>query len=642
MYQRQPLTHVSAPLDQELDDLRRALRSAPFPFATPDSQRAKAQAAAAADQLGDYIIPRLRSIDAPLLTVVGGSTGAGKSALVNSLVGHEVSRSGVLRPTTRQPVLVHHPADLAWFDDDRILPGLPRVTGGLADTERAADGPAALHLMADDALPPGLALLDAPDIDSVSGANRELAATLMAAADLWLFLTTAARYADAVPWAALRAAAARHAVVGLVLNRVPYDAVLEVSSHLRSLLTEEGLAESPLFVIAEEPLVEGMIDPAAVAGVRGWLSALAGDPKARADVARRTLDGALAALAAEVNAVSRVADGQVASAARLREMAHSSFAAGAARVNEVGADGSMLRGEVLARWQEFVGAGTITQGLESRVSRWRDAVGRVFRGQPAAPEPAVHALESGVARVLVDEIGSAYERADSMWRDDPVGRAIAESADLAVPPPSTSADAEALVRDWQDDVLRMVREEGADKRGTARAMAYGVNGAALSLMVVAFGATGGITGAEVGIAGGSAVVAQKLLEAMFSEDAVRRMSTTARERLEQRVADAFAGHERSFTDQLDRLELDPDVGPGLRRRIEHVLAVRAELARDLGPPTAGPVTPSLVLPPRMGPVPRAAGGPVAPAVTAAPEAPAEAPARKPRRRARDWFRRGGS
>ena len=51
-----------------------------------------------------------------------------------------------------------------------------------------------------------MGLLDAPDLDSVSQTNREMAGMLMAAADLWFFVTTAARYADAVPWAALRAA----------------------------------------------------------------------------------------------------------------------------------------------------------------------------------------------------------------------------------------------------------------------------------------------------------------------------------------------------------------------------------------------------------------------------------------------------
>ena len=140
-------------------------------------------------QLADYLIPRLRSIDAPLLAVVGGSTGAGKSTLINSLVGADVSPAGVLRPTTRGPVIVCHPSDLAWFADDRILPQLPR-----------SSGPDGLRLAPHPGIEPGLALLDAPDIDSVVSTNRELAATLLAAADLWIFLTTAARYADAVPW----------------------------------------------------------------------------------------------------------------------------------------------------------------------------------------------------------------------------------------------------------------------------------------------------------------------------------------------------------------------------------------------------------------------------------------------------------
>ncbi len=413
-------------LDGELAALCDQLRSVRLPLSVADAAEARSLADAAADQLEDYIIPRLRAADAPLLTVVAGSTGAGKSALVNALVGHVVTRSGVLRPTTRQPVLVHHPADERWFADDRILPQLPRVRGALGATDAAGpEGPAALHLVADAKVPAGLALVDSPDIDSVSGANRELAATLMAAADLWLFLTTASRYADAVPWGALRAASARDAAVALVLNRVPPEAVAEVSGHLSSLLAQEGLGDAPLFVIAEAPLPDGLLDPMATREVRLWLNGLAGDAVARGAVARRTLTGALSALVVDVVRVADAADRQVAAAERLREMAEASFAAGAARVAELGADGSLLRGEVLARWQEFVGAGALTTTLESRLGRLRDAIGRAFRGEPAQPEPVVHALESGVARVLLDELGSAHERADAMWRDDPVGRPLA-------------------------------------------------------------------------------------------------------------------------------------------------------------------------------------------------------------------------
>ena len=47
-------------------------------------------------QIDDYLLPRLRQMDAPVLMVVGGSTGAGKSTILNSLVGTEVSPAGVL------------------------------------------------------------------------------------------------------------------------------------------------------------------------------------------------------------------------------------------------------------------------------------------------------------------------------------------------------------------------------------------------------------------------------------------------------------------------------------------------------------------------------------------------------------------
>ena len=138
------------------------------------------------NQLEDYIIPRIVTLEAPLLAVVGGSTGAGKSTLVNSLVGAVVTEAGVLRPTTRSPVLVHNPADADWFGADRLLPELERIHHPTHD-------PHALQLVPVDVVPQGLAILDAPDVDSVEESNRLLAAQLLAAADLWLFVTSAAQ-----------------------------------------------------------------------------------------------------------------------------------------------------------------------------------------------------------------------------------------------------------------------------------------------------------------------------------------------------------------------------------------------------------------------------------------------------------------
>ena len=156
--------------------LSAVLERTTFPPPAPSAWQAERDRRELTGQLNDYLIPRLRSIDAPLLAVVGGSTGAGKSTLINSLVGADVSQAGVLRPTTRGPVIVCHPSDLRWFTDDRILPQLPRTSG-----------PDGLRLAPHPGIGPGLALLDAPDIDSVVTSNRELAATLLAAADLWIF-----------------------------------------------------------------------------------------------------------------------------------------------------------------------------------------------------------------------------------------------------------------------------------------------------------------------------------------------------------------------------------------------------------------------------------------------------------------------
>src|ERR671916_799995 len=193
-----PAPSTATPLEDALVELRAAVAPVQLPLPLPGAAEQRRAVREITAQLDDYVLPRLATIDAPLLAVVGGSTGAGKTTLVNSLVGRRVTAPGVIRPTTRAPVLVHHSSDARWFTDDRILPGLARSTGASKDSR-------SLQLVVEDAMPPGLALLDAPDIDSVVTENRELAAQLLAAADLWLFVTSAARYADAVPWEYLRA-----------------------------------------------------------------------------------------------------------------------------------------------------------------------------------------------------------------------------------------------------------------------------------------------------------------------------------------------------------------------------------------------------------------------------------------------------
>lgn len=540
--------------------LRAALQGAALPLELPGVAEHRAARAEMVDQLEDYVIPRIVTLEAPLLAVVGGSTGAGKSTLVNSLVGAVVTESGVLRPTTRSPVLVHNPADAAWFGADRLLPELERV-------HHATHDPHALQLVPLDVVPQGLAILDAPDIDSVEESNRHLAAQLLAAADLWLFVTSAARYADQVPWDFLRQAAERSAAVAIVLDRTPPDAVETVTSHLARMLAARGLKDSPLFTINEATLTDtGLLAPRHVAQIRAWLSDLGGDPEARAAMVRQTLEGAVRSLTRRAHTVADACVAQSEAAERLRAGADAAYDAEIQKLLEATADGTLLRGEVLVRWQEFVGTGELLRTLEQKVGRLRDRMVNAIKGKPQQAERVSVAVESGLETLILEHAEAAAERAEASWQTLAPGQELLSDVgeDLGRASRGLRRQAERAVRDWQQDVLEMVRTEGADKRATARFLAYGVNGLSVALMVVVFANTAGLTGAEVGIAGGSAVLGQKLLEAVFGDQALRGLAERARRKLETRVRALLDEERHRYLDLLASLGIDAEAAERLR------------------------------------------------------------------------------
>ncbi len=551
-----------------LVQLHNVLQQVDLPLDVPGAAEQRAARTEVIDQLEDYVMPRLMTIDAPLLTVVGGSTGAGKSTLVNSLVGTRVTEPGVLRPTTRSPVLVHNPADAHWFGQERILPDLER-------TDRPTGDPAALQLVPADTVPAGLAILDAPDIDSVEERNRTLAAQLLAAADLWLFVTSAARYADQVPWGFLKQAADRSTAVAIVLDRTPPEAVDTVAAHLARMLASRGLKDSPLFVVTEGTVDDqGLLPASAVSDIRGWLQSLAASTEARAAVVKQTLEGAVRNVGRRSHLVADALDEQVVATAALREDAERAYAEGVRAVHDASADGTLLRGEVLARWQEFVGTGELLRSLESKVGRVRDRVVGAIKGKPAQVERVTVAVESGLETLLLEHAEAAAERAEASWRSLAHGRTLLEGApqDLGRASRDFRRQAERAVREWQQGVLDMVRSEGADKRTTARFLAYGVNGLSVALMVVVFAHTGGaLVGAEAGIAGGGAVLGQKLLEAVFGDQAVRTLAERARADLDTRVQGLMDVELARYRGLVDGLAIDaagPDRVRDAARRVD--------------------------------------------------------------------------
>ncbi|MEN3303935.1 MAG: hypothetical protein V7603_137 [Micromonosporaceae bacterium] len=404
-------------------EMRYPLQVASAPAARETSRQLVAR-------IDDYLVPRVSRQEAALLVIVGGPTGAGKSTLVNSLVRAPVSRAGVLRPTTRAPVLVCHPDDMPWFSERPLLPGLARTSGLQVE-------PDSLRMISAPGLPAGLALLDAPDVDSVVDTNRILADQLLAAADLWLFVTTAARYADAVPWAVLRAARDRGTAVALVLNRVPAGAEDEVGGDFGAMLDEQGMGHVHLFVLPEVPLDgQGLLADRLVGPLRGWLAGLAEDPDARAEVIEQTMSGALAGSDELLRRLAVAGDDQVAAAAALHDAARSRYDEAAAALERALIDGALLRGEVLARCREL-GAG----------------------GGKLPGEELTAALTTALGNLIQEITLAADDGVWAAWRARPEGCALLDDAG-----PDTGADlaqrVTELVRDWERAVSTLGGKPG--------------------------------------------------------------------------------------------------------------------------------------------------------------------------------------
>lgn len=524
--------------------LRDALSRLPLALSLPARDRAVAERRDVVRQVDDYLLPRLARIDAPLLAVLGGSTGSGKSTIVNSLVGREVSAASVRRPTTNAPVLVCHPSDRAAFDGDGVLPDMPRTSGGDAG---------GLRVVVDEGVRPGLALLDSPDIDSVAVAHHDLAAQLLGAADLWLFVTTAARYADAVPWAHLEHARERGVALAIIVNRVPPGATDTVLEHLRTMLEDHGLGDTRLFGVEEGPLDDGRITQG-LDEVRAWVASLAEDDAARRAVVRQSLAGAVASIPDRVARVRAAGDEQRAAVAALAAVVERRFDAALEDIEQQVGTGTVLRDEVLERFREAVPTAGWMDDLQRVVGRLRDRARALVTGTEVPVAEVRGALEHSLAAVVRRHVDEAALDVTESWRSLPGGDdVLGVAGDQRLDRSSTPFDERVAseISRWQDRVVQLVRDEAGGKMTLARGLSVGVNTIGVALMIVVFASTGGVTGGEAAVAGGTAAVSQALLSAVFGEQAVRDLARRAR------------------TDLLDRLE---DVVDVEKARFEALLA----------------------------------------------------------------------
>jgi energy-coupling factor transporter ATP-binding protein EcfA2 len=546
---------ASLPLDEVLAELRDQIASFRFVLDAPGAEEAALTQQDLLNQLDDYVLPRVRRTDSPLLVVLSGSTGAGKSTLVNTLVGARVSATGVLRPTTSSPILVCHPDDADWWLDERyVLPGFGRVPGPAPDAVVGDQ----LVIMKSDVLPRGLALLDSPDVDSVFEDHHEFAAQFLAAADIWMCVTTAARYADAQVWRLLHRARDHGATLGIVLSRVPAEGGEEVVAHFAEMLKDNGLEHAAQFTIPETKVSGGMLPKEMSDEVHTWLTGITEDEDGRAEVIRSTLGSVLDTFRTRVPELAKRVEEQVALRTMLREVVEAAYAAGLAELDEATRNGSLLRGEVLARWQDFAGTGDLERALQAS-GRSAGHRGGKRRRAPARVRALKVALRSGLESLVMAAAERAAEDVVTRWRGRPAGADLLEGrADtLGRASAELSRRVTRAVSAWQDHIIELIRTEGVTKRSVAKFVSYDDEALSLVMMVGLFG----FGTSDVAVEGGTSAVPQRLLKALFGAESLRSMSAKARADLRGRIGILYDEEAIRFGQALDGAGVPDETTP---------------------------------------------------------------------------------
>jgi len=509
---------------------------------------AKDRARQLRDHVRAYVLPRVRAIESPLLVVLLGPTGAGKSTLMNTLARATVSRTGLLRPTTREAILFATDADAATLR-----------RGALAgiDAGRIVRSPA-------ENASAGLAIVDAPDLDSVERANRVVADALVEAADLGIFVTSAVRYADKVPFDVVQRIAARGLPVLIVVNRLPAERSEQgvVLDDVRRILKDtalRGIDDARLQVVG---VAEGRLDPSgerldleAAAPVLQRIDELAQDRERRLALARRALEGALAGLGPLLGTVALDVERDAAEGEALRAIAKNAYDTELAALLEDLRGGTFLRTEVLRHWESYVKADQITRFFSRGLGRIRGTIIAAVRGMPEAPVGVVEKeVTSDVIAVAVSRATEAARRVASEWssRAGPADR-LARDPSLWSASPDLATRIRPRLGEWVASIATEVQARGAGKRDLAFGVSLGVNALAVAAMVGVFAHTAGVTGTELGIVAATGFLNQKLLQAIFGEAAMREMIAGARERLEALLGDEFLKERARY----DRLTVDP-------------------------------------------------------------------------------------
>jgi hypothetical protein len=375
----------------------------------------------------------------------------------------------------------------------------------------------------------------------------------------------------------LRTAVDRGVSVAVVLDRVPAEAMNEVRVHLAQKLRDRGLSTAPLFTIPETSKDgDGFLPEEVVAPLHGWLSRLARDSRSRDVVVRRTLVGALDSLRERVKILAAATDDQLKAKDALSTATAKAFDEARSRLARSLGDGSLLRGEVEARWQEYVGSGDAFRGLDGSVGRLRDRLSAAVRGRPAPPSaPLGEAVRTGVRAAAETAMRNAVERTVDGWRALPAGVDVLPTVEGLVEGgvrgrPALTDGVETriaeAVRDWQTGVLDHVRTAGQGRLTSSRAAGLGAEGSAVVLMLLTLGADAAPPGPVV-------EVARRVLGVVLG-DKRDELAAEARADLERRLGDLLTAEQQRFVRAIDATGVRDDLAVALRTHLRAIERAR--------------------------------------------------------------------
>ncbi len=502
--------------------------------------------------IDDYLVPRLADPEGPLLVAVFGSTGSGKSTLVNSVAGFEVTSPGVLRPTTHAAVMLCHPDN----------------AGQVKRLEAVGD----VVLVTDDH--PDLrwySLIDTPDVDSVVEAHRDQTMAILARADAVIHVTTPQRYADAVPWVILRDVARRDLPMLVVTNRLSKrsgGAVTDLAALLRAERIIDDARTADIVAIQEQRLRQhGRLPASTVRRVTAHLSDLA---EHHTDVVRRGVRGTFEAVVEDARSVVDEVRGQESEIAALFEAVSVAVSHQTSEVHGQLEHGDLVRSEVVQRWRRLIGVSDLASIVSRGVGRIRDIV---VPGD-AIPADRVDQVGDEAREAIVDlsmlRLRRVHEAITTAWRLEPSGRSLISGPLLQ--PAEDRQLAEHEVDEWLASLVDLVAEQGQKRFKLARAASIGVNAAATTLLIAIFSATGGLTGAEVGVTAGAVAAQQTVLEHLFGSAAARRLAEVARHDLAERMGTVIDAEGSRFRSALSQIADPPDTIDRIEAALETAVA----------------------------------------------------------------------